>query len=53
MNQSLTLHTNQGNIIAMNCLLIAEDINVEIAIKTLKPINLKEKIYKKSPSIFP
>jgi hypothetical protein len=37
----------------MNSLIIAEEFHIDLKLKILKPINLKEKQYKKNPAIFP
>lgn len=47
------IHTNAGNILTHNCFLLSEIFNIKIDMKIIKPINLKEKIYKKNPQIFP
>lgn len=47
------LHTPAGNHIGMAAILLAEKLSVEIELKILQPINLKEKIYKWGSGILP
>jgi hypothetical protein len=47
------LHTPAGSHIGMAAVLLAEKLNVQIELRVLQPINLKEKIYKWGSGMFP